>query len=379
MWGAGHGGLRAPARTAPRGVLGTRARASRAAPLARRAHPRGARAASEGTAGGRSDNRGNASNSDTAKLGHRPSPPRRAGRIMPKPKRQDVACRPLWAPRTRWATRAENRTPHGRSCAAPAGGATRFYPERLSADGDARAAGSASPPNLLLLALLEVHDAHDGRARHLRQLGERGEDSPVAAFGGMHSGSGCNSPRCVFTEGRRASRRRSEQIRTLDLKVRSAGIPCRGTLTSGVVRTSMDWETWARRAERALDVGKQGDWQGLFAPGATFGDPHTPSTRDLRSVARQTRGIFPDWTQEIIRIRGAGDWAVFEWIGRGTFSLPGAPGAGTLVTIHGATIVEVDVQGRVTAWRDYLDRKEPEEQILAAIGGQGGERGGSRR
>jgi len=49
------------------------------------------------------------------------------------------------------------------------------------------------------------------------------------------------------------------------------------------------------------------------------------------------------------------------------------------VTIHGATIVEVDVQGRVTAWRDYLDRKEPEEQILAAIGGQGGERGGSRR
>ena len=79
MWGAGHGGLRAPARTAPRGVLGTRARASRAAPLARRAHPRGARAASEGTAGGRSDNRGNASNSDTAKLGHRPSPPRRAG------------------------------------------------------------------------------------------------------------------------------------------------------------------------------------------------------------------------------------------------------------------------------------------------------------
>jgi len=141
----------------------------------------------------------------------------------------------------------------------------------------------------------------------------------------------------------------------------------------------MDWETWARRAERAHDVGKQGDWQGLFAPGATFGDPHTPSTRDLRSVARQTRGIFPDWTQEIIRIRGAGDWAVFEWIGRGTFSLPGAPGAGTLVTIHGATIVEVDVQGRVTAWRDYLDRKEPEEQILAAIGGQGGERGGNRR
>jgi hypothetical protein len=58
---------------------------------------------------------------------------------------------------------------------------------------------------------------------------------------------------------------------------------------------------------------------------------------------------------------------VFEWIGRGTFSLPGVPGAGTPVSIHGATIVEVDAAGLVTRWRDYLDRKEPEEQILAAI------------
>jgi hypothetical protein len=27
----------------------------------------------------------------------------------------------------------------------------------------------------------------------------------------------------------------------------------------------------------------------------------------------------------------------------------------------------VDAAGLVTRWRDYLDRKEPEEQILAAI------------
>lgn len=138
----------------------------------------------------------------------------------------------------------------------------------------------------------------------------------------------------------------------------------------------MDWEAWARRAERALDVGNRGDWQGLFAPGAVFGDPHTPSTTNLRGIARQTRSIFPDWTQEITTIRGGPDWAVFEWIGRGTFAMADAPGRGTRVTIHGATIVEVNADGLVTSWRDYLDRKEPEEQILAAIEQAGGKKNG---
>ena len=134
----------------------------------------------------------------------------------------------------------------------------------------------------------------------------------------------------------------------------------------------MDWEAWARKAERALDVAGRGDWKGLFAPAATFGDPHTPQTRDLRRISRQTREIFPDWTQEITTIRGTDRWAVFEWIGRGTFSMPGAPGQGAKVTMHGATIVEVDEKGLVTSWRDYLDRKEPEEQILAAMSGDAG-------
>src|SRR5262245_23905773 len=129
----------------------------------------------------------------------------------------------------------------------------------------------------------------------------------------------------------------------------------------------MDWEAWAKRTERALDVAERGDWKALFAPGATFGDPHTPSTRDLGSVARHTRKIFPDWTQTITRIRGGDRWAVFEWIGRGTFTMAGSPGDGTPITIHGATIVEVNEDGLVTSWRDYLDRKEPEEQILRAI------------
>jgi hypothetical protein len=42
--------------------------------------------------------------------------------------------------------------------------------------------------------------------------------------------------------------------------------------------------------------------------------------------------------------------------------------------MRGATIVEVNGDGLVTSWRDYLDRKEPEEQILQAMGRESGGR-----
>ncbi|HEY2429069.1 MAG TPA: nuclear transport factor 2 family protein [Acidimicrobiales bacterium] len=132
----------------------------------------------------------------------------------------------------------------------------------------------------------------------------------------------------------------------------------------------MDWQAWARRTEEALDVAGRGDWKGLFAPGAVFSDPATTTpTADLGTVSRDTRAIFPDWTQEITSIRGGDDWAVFEWIGRATYTprRESDPGAGTAVQIHGATLVEVDADGLVTRWRDYLDRKEPEDQIRAAL------------
>ena len=130
----------------------------------------------------------------------------------------------------------------------------------------------------------------------------------------------------------------------------------------------MDWDEWARRAERALAFEEDGSWRDLFAPGATFGDPNTPSTQDLRAVQRGTARVFPDWRQEITSIRGGEDWAVFEWIGRATYAgrSPDDPTAGTTVEMHGATIVEVDGDGLVTMWRDYLDRKEPEDQLRAA-------------
>jgi hypothetical protein len=127
----------------------------------------------------------------------------------------------------------------------------------------------------------------------------------------------------------------------------------------------VEWEAWARRVEKAIDVAGRGDWKGLFAPGATFSDPATSSTDDLRAIAHDTKRVFPDWTQEITSIRGGDDWAVFEWVGRATY-LGGErdePGSGAPIEMRGATIVEVDADGLVTRWRDYLDRKEPEEQI----------------
>jgi hypothetical protein len=134
----------------------------------------------------------------------------------------------------------------------------------------------------------------------------------------------------------------------------------------------VDWNAWARRAERAIDVAGRGDWKGLFAPGATFTDPATEGTTDLRTISRDTRRAFPDWTQEITSIRGGDDWAVFEWIGRATYrgGEGEAPGSGAPIEMRGATIVEVDADGLVTRWRDYLDRKEPEEQIRRFIKSQ---------
>jgi hypothetical protein len=131
----------------------------------------------------------------------------------------------------------------------------------------------------------------------------------------------------------------------------------------------MDWDAWARRAELALAFEEEGSWRDLFAPDASFSDPNTPHTNDLRSVQRETARIFPDWRQEITSIRGGDDWAVFEWIGRATYAGRSAedPAAGIKVEMHGATIVEVDADGLVTSWRDYLDRKEPENQLRAAI------------
>jgi SnoaL-like domain len=128
---------------------------------------------------------------------------------------------------------------------------------------------------------------------------------------------------------------------------------------------SRDWDDWARRVERALDVVHRSDtdFQDLFAPGATFIDPtQTATTKDLPDVSRATQAIFPDWTQEVTSIRGGDDWAAFEWIGRGTFAWKGK-NTGRAIEMEGVTLVEVDADGLVTKWRDYFDMKGVEEQM----------------
>jgi len=131
----------------------------------------------------------------------------------------------------------------------------------------------------------------------------------------------------------------------------------------------VDWDAWTRRCEAALGEGEGDAWQRLFAPGATFSDPHTASTTDLDSIAAQTRALFPDWSQRIVAMRPGDGWAVFEWVGTGSYSGPGAPAAGVPVVLEGATVVEVDAGGLVTRWRDYLDRRAVEDQIRAARSG----------
>jgi hypothetical protein len=130
-----------------------------------------------------------------------------------------------------------------------------------------------------------------------------------------------------------------------------------------------DWPEFARTLEAALDMRTGGRFRELFAPGARFADPANAPTEDLRDIQLQTKAVMPDWHQDVTSIRGGDDWAVFEWVGYATYAAAGGngPGNGTPITMHGATIIEVDDEGLITSWRDYLDRKEPEQQIKVAV------------
>lgn len=130
------------------------------------------------------------------------------------------------------------------------------------------------------------------------------------------------------------------------------------------MRTQDDWDAWARAYE-AVDGAEE--FAALFAPGGVFRDPVTPWTTDVRKVALDTDAIFPDWSQRIDRIRGGDRWAVFEWTGTATFVSGGGPGIP--ISMEGATVVEVDAEGKVTSWRDYLDTNEPTAQIRAGLEG----------
>jgi SnoaL-like domain len=132
----------------------------------------------------------------------------------------------------------------------------------------------------------------------------------------------------------------------------------------------VDWEAFARTVEQAQSPDAMVT---LYAVGATYRDPITPTTTDVRAVAEQTFRVFPDWHQRIERIRGGNDWAVFEWTGSGTYRGPGAEdGPGFPVCIGGATIVEVDGDGLITAFRDFPDVYASMQQITAGLHAAGG-------
>ena len=130
-----------------------------------------------------------------------------------------------------------------------------------------------------------------------------------------------------------------------------------------------DWDAWARAFE---SVKGADEFAALFAPGGEFCDPVTPWTTDVRKVARDTDAIFPDWSQRVDRIRGGTDWAVFEWTGTGTFTTGDGPGVS--IAMEGATVVDVDADGKVTSWRDYLDTNQPMQQIQAGVEAKGDSR-----
>ena len=128
----------------------------------------------------------------------------------------------------------------------------------------------------------------------------------------------------------------------------------------------MDWDAWARRAEAALAFEGRGPLarpvrarRGVRRPEhaehhATCGRCSAAPPRSSRTGARRSRRSAAATTGRC----SSGS------AGRRT---PGVatddPVGGTPIEMHGASIVEVDADGLVTKWTDYLDRKEPEVQL----------------
>jgi hypothetical protein len=96
-------------------------------------------------------------------------------------------------------------------------------------------------------------------------------------------------------------------------------------------------------------------------------------------VSDQTISIFPDWKQRIDTIRGGDDWAVWEWTGTANFYPDGPDGTAIPIVMEGATVIEVDNEGRVTRWRDYLDTNEPIQQIQKGMAASGHDAGAGPR
>ncbi len=138
---------------------------------------------------------------------------------------------------------------------------------------------------------------------------------------------------------------------------------------------TIDWDLWRARVVQALDFRVDDPAFGvLFAPGGTFQDPNMAATTDIASAEASTLAFCPDWHQELASFHHGEDWAVFQWYGEGSFiGLPDGTAQGVTMAMEGMTIVSVDRNGRVTSWRDYLDRKETIDKVTAAVGAATGD------
>ena len=132
---------------------------------------------------------------------------------------------------------------------------------------------------------------------------------------------------------------------------------------------AIDWDTWRERLVQALDFRvAEPAFRDLFAPGGSFQDPNMAATTDIAAAEASTLAFCPDWHQELTSFGHGEDWAVFQWYGEGSFlGLPDGAAAGATMILEGMTMVSVDRGGRVTSWRDYLDRKEMIDQVKAAV------------
>ena len=121
----------------------------------------------------------------------------------------------------------------------------------------------------------------------------------------------------------------------------------------------MDWQTFAREFEQLTDARQEGShdrWRSRFALGGTFQDPVNAPTTDYDEVIKQTQTATPDWHMRVTHVAAGETSAALEWIGEATL-FGKAP-----ITIHGCTVIEVDGDGLITRWRDYMDLKEIERQ-----------------
>lgn len=131
----------------------------------------------------------------------------------------------------------------------------------------------------------------------------------------------------------------------------------------------MDWQAFAREFEEITDgriAGSSDRWQAKFAAGGTFQDPVQGPTTDYEAVIRITQMATPDWHMRVTHVAASESSAALEWVGEATL-LGRVP-----ITVHGCSVVEVNDDGEITRWRDYMDLKEIERQAADAFQEAGG-------